>query len=100
MIILFILLPLLSNAVTLRRDKYRLDGWVPIMVRFYSPLLAFFRENITYLNIGQVILILISLSSTLIKILLVFHTKQGSAGPRLCLYEGFMNFGRGLSIPL
>lgn len=52
MIILSILQLLLSNAVTLRRDKSILYSRVSIIILLYSSLLAFTSLYITYLDRG------------------------------------------------
>ena len=52
MIIFSILFLLLSNAVTLRRDKSILFSRVAIIVLLYSALLAFNSLYITYLERG------------------------------------------------
>ena len=52
MIIFSILFLLLSNAVTLRRDKSILYSRVAILVLLYSSILAFASLYITYLDKG------------------------------------------------
>lgn len=52
MIILSILQLLLSNAVTLRRDKSILYSRVSIIILLYSSLLAFTSLYISYLDRG------------------------------------------------
>lgn len=51
-VIFSIILLLLSNAVTLRRDKSILYSRVAIIVLLYSSLLAFNSLHITYLDRG------------------------------------------------
>lgn len=52
MILISILQLLLSNAVTLRRDKSILYSRVSIIILLYSSLLAFTSLYITYLDRG------------------------------------------------
>jgi NADH-ubiquinone oxidoreductase chain 2 len=52
MLIISIIYILLSNAVTLRRDKSILFSRVAILALLYSSLLAFFSLFITFLNRG------------------------------------------------
>jgi len=52
MLIISIIFLLLSNAVTLRRDKSILFNRIVILVLFYSFLIAFNSLYITYLDKG------------------------------------------------
>ena len=52
MLIFSILFLILSNAVTLRRDKSILFSWVAIIVLLYSSLLAIVSLYLSYLDKG------------------------------------------------